>query len=739
MPKRTNATREAICIRGARCPPQRSARALPAVARVSRVILEEALRDRRSEIVAAFVQRSRAAVPDNAKAPAANIVDHVPQILEELAAALESHRTSLPPVRAVAQQHAATRSEQGMDVRTLVREYGILRTCVIDVCGYPTAAEHAVLDRFFNVSIADAVETFAVLAEKRSEQRRQELAMLAGVGAVLAETAADPRQALQRLADLCVPRLADCCSIYLRAGDQLTDLTITHRVPEKAALVRELYERFPLPPDAPHGFPAALRTGRPELVAGVKREFYTDATRDPERMRLFLAIGAVSWLVVPLSVDRMPPLAVMALFNAESGRDLTDDDMALAQEIARRAALVLDHARLFDVARRERARAEEATRAKDDFLAVLSHELRTPLNSILGWSRLLRAGTPPPEKVSHALEVIERNAEAQSRLIADLLDVSRIVTGNVRLELGSVDIGNTVEMAVEAITPAAMAKNIQIVSKLEADAIVRGDGPRLQQVVWNLVSNAVKFTPKNGKVEVRLRRASSDVEIVFQDSGAGISAEALPYVFERFRQEDASVVRAFGGLGLGLSIARHLVELHGGTITASSPGKGQGSTFTVRIPLSPVATTAITRPAMHPQEHASRDLDAAKVAGMRVLVVEDEPDARELLAELLGSCGVRVTMASSVAEALAAFQRDRPEVILSDIGMPGEDGYALATKIRALPDDAGGNTPMIALTAFAGPQDRTRAIVGGFNAHVAKPVEPSELLDLLGTMRLRRG
>jgi CheY-like chemotaxis protein len=309
----------------------------------------------------------------------------------------------------------------------------------------------------------------------------------------------------------------------------------------------------------------------------------------------------------------------------------------------------------------------------------------------------------------------------------------------VRLELGSVDIGNTVEMAIEAITPAAMAKNIQIVSKLDADAIVRGDGPRLQQVVWNLVSNAVKFTPKNGRVEVRLCRVSSDVEIVFQDSGAGISAEALPYVFERFRQEDASVVRAFGGLGLGLSIARHLVELHGGTITASSPGKGKGSTFTVRIPLSPVATTAITRPAMNPQEHASRDIDAAKVAGMRVLVVEDEPDARELLAELLGSCGVKVSMASSVAEALAAFQRDRPEVILSDIGMPDEDGYALATKIRALPDDAGGNTPMIALTAFAGQQDRTRAIVGGFNAHVAKPVEPSELLDLLGTMRPRRG
>ena len=699
--------------------------------------LEEALRDLRSEIVAAFVQRSRAAVPQNARAPVANIVDHVPLILDELAVTLESDRTSLSPARTVAQQHAFTRSEQGMDVRTLVREYGILRTCVVEVCGYPTAAEHAALDRFFNASIGDAVETFAALAEERFDRRREELAMLAEVGAVLAETAVDQRLALQRLTDLCVPRLADCCSIYIRDGDRLTDLTITHRVPEKATLVRELYERFPLRPDAPHGFPAVLRTGRPERVAGVKEEFYARATRDREQLRLLLAVGAVSWMVVPLSVDRMPPFAVMALVNAESGRDFTEDDMALAEEIARRAALVLDHARLFDVARRERARAEEATRAKDEFLAVLSHELRTPLASILGWSRLLRSGAHPPQKVTHAIEVIERNAEAQSRLIADLLDVSRIVTGNVRLDLGSVDIGNTVEMAVEAIAPAAAAKNIQIVSELEGDAIVRGDGPRLAQVVWNLVTNAIKFTPKNGRVDVRLRRVSSDVEIAVHDSGAGISAEALPFVFERFRQEDASVVRSFGGLGLGLSIARHLVELHGGSVTASSPGKGQGSTFTVRIPLSPVATTAITRPAVRPQGHASRGDDAANVAGLRVLVVEDEPDARELLAELLGSCGVQVQMASSVAEALDAFQRDRPEVILSDIGMPDEDGYALATKIRALPDDAGGNTPMIALTAFAGEQDRTRALVGGFDAHVAKPVEPSELLDLLGTMRLR--
>ncbi len=699
------------------------------------MILEAALRGRRSEIVAAFVQRSRAAVPQNAEASASNIVDHVPQILDELAVALEAQRTSLPPARQVAQQHALTRFQQGMDVRTFVREYGILRECVIDVCGYPTAAEHAALDRFFNASIADAVETFATLAEKRSESLREDLAILAEVGAVLAETAAEPRLAMQRLANLCVPRLADCCSIYIREGDRLSDLTIVHRVPEKAALVRDLYESYPLSPDSPHGFPAVLRTGRPDLVAGVTEEFYTRAVRDPRALRLMLAIGAVSWLVVPLSVDHMPPFALMALVNAESKRDFTEEDMALAEEIARRAALVIDHARLFDVARRERARAEEATRAKDEFLAVMSHELRTPLNAILGWSRLLRSGSLAADKVAHAVEVIERNAEVQSSLVADLLDIGRIVTGNVRLELGSVDIRNTVEIAVEAITPAATAKNIQIVCELRDDAVVRGDGARLQQIVWNLVANAVKFTPRDGRVDVRVRPVSSDVEIVVQDTGAGISAEALPFVFERFKQEDAGIIRAFGGLGLGLSIARHLVELHGGSITASSPGKGKGSTFTVHIPLGPAPAKVPGVSPVHGRKQGSGELDAANVAGLRVLVVEDDPDARDLLAELLGSCGAQVQTASSVAAAIDRFQRDRPEVILSDISMPGEDGYALATRIRSLPDDAGGQTPMVALTAFAGERERTRALVSGFNAHVAKPVEPAELLDLLATMR----
>ncbi|HEY8087671.1 MAG TPA: ATP-binding protein [Polyangiaceae bacterium] len=712
---------------------------------------DELLRARRDEIVGRFVKRSRVAVAGEARQPEASIVDHVPLLLDELADAVETGRTSLPPARVASRQHAQTRWQQGMDVRTLVREYGALRDTVLEVCGHPTAADLATVDRYFNASIANAVAEYVAMVETQGAALRaqleqengrlarvqQSLAVLSEAGAVLAAASDDHRRALQGLASLCVPRLADCCSVYLRDGAAPSDLAIAHVVPEKAALVRDIYERFPLPPGAPQGFPAALRSGRAEMVREVTDEDYVRMAQSPEHLAALRAVGAVSWMVIPLRVDDREPFAVLALVHAESGRHFTDEDLALAEEVARRAALVLDHARLFEAAQRERARAEEATRAKDEFLAVLSHELRTPLNAILGWSRLLRAGTHPPDRVARGLEVIERSGAAQAQLIGDLLDVSRIITGNVRLEVGSVDISNVVEMSIEAIAPAAGAKAIWIEQELErTGTIIRGDASRLQQVIWNLLTNAVKFTPKNGRVVVRLRRVASDVELVVQDDGPGIDAAALPFVFDRFRQEDATIIRAFGGLGLGLAIARHLVELHGGTIAASSEGKGKGATFTVRLPVSPVATTAFTRPVL-PPARAPLSPSAANLAGMRVLVVEDEKDARELLVVLLEQCGVEVRAAPSVAEGLDEFQRFRPDVVLSDIGMPVADGYDLVRKVRALPDEAGGNAPMVALTAYAGDEDRTRARVAGFNAHLAKPIEPSELLDVLSALRFQ--
>jgi signal transduction histidine kinase/CheY-like chemotaxis protein len=714
------------------------------------MLLDELLRSRRDDIVTSFVKRARSEHPSGTSE--ASIVDHVPTLIDELADAVETGRTSLPPAKLTSKEHARARWQEGMDMRTLVREYAILRSCVLEITGR-LIDDLETVDRFFNSSIANAVTEFAAVAEShatklreqlreenlRLERARASLALLSDVGAVLASTSNEPRQLFKGVAELCARSFADCCSIYISEGVVPSLLTVVHRVPEKSAIVREIYERFPTTAEALHESPATIRGGRGDVVRGATDETYMRLARTPEHLALVREVGAVSWIVVPLRIAGGESFGAMALLNAESGRQFSDEDFSLAEEIARRLALVVDHARLFEAARRERARAEVATRAKDEFLAVVSHELRTPLNAILGWTRMIRPIEGLPEKVLRGLEVIERNASAQAQLIGDMLDVSRIVTGNVRLEIGSVDISSLVEMSVEAVRPAADAKSIHIEEHFDPETgVVRGDPVRLQQVVWNLLSNAVKFTPKRGRMSVTVKRVSSDVEIIVEDDGEGIDAAGMDMIFERFRQEDASSSRNFGGMGLGLAIARHLVELHGGKISATSPGRGKGATFTVRIPLSPLTTTAVTRPVMRAgMEHASRSADDAKVAGMTVLVVEDEEDARDLLGELLTRAGVEVKTASSVAAGFEEFLRFRPEVVVSDIGMPIEDGYALARKIRALSDAAGGNTPLIALTAYSSNDDRARARLEGFSAHTAKPVEPSTLLDLLASFRFR--
>jgi signal transduction histidine kinase/ActR/RegA family two-component response regulator len=714
------------------------------------MLLDELIRARRDAIVHAFVDLSRVSSPPLASQPRAAIIDHVPVLLDALADAIETGRTSQLPAKVVARQHAQTRWQQGVDIRTLVREYGLLRRCVLDAADDASPLDLATLNRYFETSVADAVAEFAAMSEENEAVTRRQLeadnlrlktaqsalALLSEAGDVLASATADHRQAVQGLARLCVPRLGDCCAIYMRTdGGPVADLTVVHVVPEKAALVREIYQRFPVPPDAPHGFPEVVRSGKTSVQRDITDAFFVERAQGSEHLLLLRQIGATSWMVVPLRLAGNEPFGALVLFNTESQRNVSDEDVAIAEELARRASLVIDNARLFEALRRERARAEEATRAKDEFLATVSHEIRAPLNAVLGWSRLLRGDSTSPQRVARGLEVIERNALAQTRLVEDLLDVSRIITGNLRLEIGSVDISNVVEMALEGIRPAVDAKTIAL--EVEVDrgvGIIRGDPNRLQQVAWNLLTNAVKFTPKRGKVRIRLVRAASDIELTVSDDGAGIDPDALPFIFERFRQEDASSTRRFGGLGLGLAITRHLVELHGGTISATSPGKEKGSTFVVRIPISPVTTTSVTRPVMHPARPVDF-IDDQGLSGMRVLVVDDEEDARDLLVTVLGGSGMDIRAAASVAAAMDEFRSFRPDLVLSDIGMPGEDGYSLARKIRALSDAMGGNTPMIALTAFARTEDRTRALIEGFNAHVAKPVEPSDLLDQIAALR----
>jgi PAS domain S-box-containing protein len=389
-----------------------------------------------------------------------------------------------------------------------------------------------------------------------------------------------------------------------------------------------------------------------------------------------------------------------------------------------------------------RIEAERASRMKDEFLATLSHEIRTPLNAILGWAAVLRSTRIGAAEATEGLEVIERNARVQAQIIDDLLDMSRIVSGKLRLDVQRIDLADVIRAAAETVAPAAGAKDIHVQLVLDPLAgPISGDPHRLQQVFWNLLSNAIKFTARGGRVQVLLERVNSHVEVSVVDSGQGIDPAFLPYVFDRFRQADATTTRRHGGLGLGLAIVKQLVELHGGSIRAKSPGLGKGATFVMALPL--LAVHPDVDPSQ-PRRHPTADTAAAgmdpwvSIAGVRVLVVDDEADARVLLKRLLQECDAIVTTVSSAAEAVAFIQAERPDVLVSDIGMPEEDGYSLIRRVRALPADQGGRIPAIALTAYARAEDRVKAVVSGFQHHLSKPVEPMELIAVVASLVDRR-
>lgn len=390
--------------------------------------------------------------------------------------------------------------------------------------------------------------------------------------------------------------------------------------------------------------------------------------------------------------------------------------------------------------------AQDANRLKDEFLATMSHELRTPLTAILGWAHLLQARALDAEGAASAVEIIERNARSQVRLIDDLLDLSRIITGKLRLDVRPVVLTSVVEAAADSMRPTAETKEIRLQVLLDPQAgPVSGDPDRLQQVIWNLLSNAIKFTPKGGRVQVRLERVHSHVEIIVSDTGQGISAEFLPHVFDRFRQADASNTRSHGGLGLGLAIVHQLVELHGGTIHVKSPGEGQGTTFTVTLPLTvvhqrerspespPQATSAEQRVPHQAGDAVAFECPAA-LGGLRVLVVDDEKDARDLIKAVLEQCDSIVLTASSAREGLDTLLRLQPDILISDIGMPGEDGYSLIEKVRALPQEQGGRIPAVALTAYARAEDRIKVLAAGFQVHAPKPIEPAELAAIVASL-----
>jgi CheY-like chemotaxis protein/anti-sigma regulatory factor (Ser/Thr protein kinase) len=377
-------------------------------------------------------------------------------------------------------------------------------------------------------------------------------------------------------------------------------------------------------------------------------------------------------------------------------------------------------------------KAGEASRLKGEFLATVSHELRSPLNAILGWARMLSENRLNKEKLARGLEVIYRNAHAQNQIIGDLLEVSRIITGKLRLEVSEVELIPIINAAMDAVRPAAEAKQIKLVSSFDpAAGLAAVDPDRLQQIVWNLLSNAVKFTPRGGQVAVRLEREVEHITIIVSDTGAGIEPVFLPFVFDRFRQQEGDTTRAHGGLGLGLAIVRHLVELHGGTVGAASPGKGRGATFTVTLPLAPLREEAseVGRDRQADAGEIPRDSAMApdRLRDLRVLAVDDEPDARDLLSKMLTNYGAEVKTCASAAEALRTLGEWRPDALVSDIGMPGEDGYELLGKIRAREPERGGRIPAVALTAYARAEDERRALAAGYQIHIPKPVEPDLL------------
>ncbi|WP_434047087.1 MULTISPECIES: hybrid sensor histidine kinase/response regulator [Sorangium] len=455
----------------------------------------------------------------------------------------------------------------------------------------------------------------------------------------------------------------------------------------------------------------ALRTGEPQsgVVLGIERPG-----------------GAVLWLSVNAQPLRGLDGSIVGVVS--SFFDITAQKRA---EEERRALLAATQA-----ARRE---AEAASHLKDEFLATMSHELRTPLTAVLGWVRMLRTGNLAEDRRERALETVERNAQAQAQLVDDLLDISRIMAGKLRLDVQPVELAVVIDAALEVVRPAADAKGVRLEPVLDPGVgPVAGDAGRLQQVVWNLLSNAVKFTSRGGVVRVRLERAEGSAGIVVSDTGKGIDPSFLPYVFEQFRQAESGTTRKHGGLGLGLTIVKSLVEMHGGTAQALSDGEGRGATFIVRLPLAAPPDRAGDRGRPGLSGLSGESDRPPELRDLNVLVVDDEDDTRELLVTMLEQCGARVTAVSSTAEALLALKALQPDVLISDIAMPGEDGYALIRKIRALPAKSGGRTPAVALTAYARTEDRTRALRAGFNTHVPKPIEQAELLAVLANISRAR-
>ena len=482
----------------------------------------------------------------------------------------------------------------------------------------------------------------------------------------------------------------------------------------------------------------------PELIERRLDRHYKWALEGQVRVLSQALHGYLIWMPVVSTDHGFPEMQQAARISPLSHDGQVIGTLTIIEDVTERVARETElqaqieaRSQLLSSEKLARSEAERANQLKDEFLATISHELRNPLNAIMGWAHMLRVGKLNEANIERAVETIYRNAKSQTQLVADLLDVSRIISGKLRLDVRAVDLIYIVNAAIDSIRPAADAKGIRLQTILDpAAGPISGDADRLQQVVWNLLTNAVKFTPKGGKIQVQVQRIDSHVEIVVTDSGVGISKEFLPYVFDRFRQADATTTRIHGGLGLGLSIVRQLVDLHGGNVTVQSEGEGKGATFIITLPFVAVLNNQkeaeLAQPARNEEIVSFAGLPS--LVGLRVLVVDDEADTRELIKEVLKECGSEVILSRSAAEALEALDQHHPDILISDLGMPDEDGYSLISKIRALPPERGGQIPAAALTAYARAEDRMRVLRAGFQFHLPKPVDSAELVTVVASL-----
>jgi signal transduction histidine kinase/ActR/RegA family two-component response regulator len=563
------------------------------------------------------------------------------------------------------------------------------------------------------------------------QSREERTVFLLELSRLLGSSLANDRM-LARIARLAIPLLGDLCAVDLQDADgTLRRAACAHVDATKEGVAYEARARYGFSATAPGGVPAVLTSRRSTLVSPATAADLEQAAQNAEQLQLFQQLGVAAWMIVPM-IARERAFGAVTFAITESDRRYDRTDLLFAEAVVSQVAVAGDNARLYVAAEAAREAAEAANNAKDQFLSTLSHELRTPLNAVYGWATMLERGQLGAEQAQRALQIILRNVTAQVRLIDDLLDLSRVASGKLRLAVQPVDLQRVIEDALDGIRPAAEAKNIRLQPVLASPGgPVSGDPDRLQQVVWNLLSNAVKFTPKGGRVQIQLQRVNSHVELLVSDTGQGIQPDLLPYVFDRLRQGDSSRTRAHGGLGLGLALVRHFVELHGGIVFAESPGEGRGATFVVKLPLMIAIPPELTaEPAPPTLQRAS----AQSLAGLRILIVDDDPTAVDLNREILSQAGAEVRGCTSGAEALQLLQQWRPAVLVSDIEMPGLDGYTLLRQIRALAPDQGGKTPAVALSAYNRPEDRVRSLRAGFNFHVSKPVEPNELTAIVASL-----